>query len=343
MRVDYLRPIAEAGIEIIVVFDGENPPTGADRRLRIYGWKERKKILGRDDDFFPRRNGACRSFGFLLAWRELGENELVIALDDDCEVGADFVEKLQRVFATTQRPQLRTPGVHLNALDAYTGIERPLFPRGFPYSARLNYTTASAVENVRVAPRFNLGLWHQAFDVNAIDKLDRVPWSYDPARLHFESAVIAPGTLISVCSMNMHFRREVIPAVFQFPMNVRITDSWTIDRYGDIWGGFVLKSLMDKAGDFMSVGEPLIRHHHEANISKNIKQEHFAHLVNDEFVATLSDSCAAISRGSYCDMMCHLTEEFERRTENLSPILNAYFRVLVPSLKAWTRALRQTN
>lgn len=33
-----------------------------------------------------------------------------------------------------------------------------------------------------------------------------------------------------------------------------------LQLYGGIWGGFILKSLMDKLGDLMSVGELVISH-----------------------------------------------------------------------------------
>ena len=49
--------------------------------------------------------------------------------------------------------------------------------------------------------------------------------------------------------MNMHFRREVLPATYQLPMHVPVLPDEVIDRYGDIWGGFVLKMLIDIKGD----------------------------------------------------------------------------------------------
>ncbi len=102
------------------------------------------------------------------------------------------------------------------------------------------------------------------------------------------SVVIEKGKLISVCSMNMQFRRELIPVVYQLPMHVEVMPNWVVDRYGDIWGGFILKTLMDLNGENMAVGEPMINHLKEGNYTRNIWQEHVCHLINDEFLQLLA-------------------------------------------------------
>lgn len=49
---------------------------------------------------------------------------------------------------------------------------------------------------------------------------------------------------------------------------------WVVDRYGDIWGGFILKTLMDLRGEALAVGEPMIDHLKEGDFLRNIWQEH---------------------------------------------------------------------
>lgn len=88
--------------------------------------------------------------------------------------------------------------------------------------------------------------------------------------------------------MNMQFRRELIPVVYQLPMHVEVMPNWVVDRYGDIWGGFILKTLMDLNGENMAVGEPMINHLKEGNYTRNIWQEHVCHLINDEFLQLLA-------------------------------------------------------
>lgn len=42
------------------------------------------------------------------------------------------------------------------------------------------------------------------------------------AKLKVPSVIVENEKLISVCSMNMQFRRELIPAVYQLPMHVEV-------------------------------------------------------------------------------------------------------------------------
>ena len=57
-------------------------------------------------------------------------------------------------------------------------------------------------------------------------------------------------------------------------MNVPALPGWVVDRYGDIWGGFILKILMDRRGDALAVGGPMIRHLKDGDDQRNIWQEH---------------------------------------------------------------------
>src|SRR5690606_39788870 len=62
-----------------------------------------------------------------------------------------------------------------------------------------------------------------------------------------------------------------------------------LDRYGDIWGGFILKHLADLRGDAVVAGGPMIRHLKAGDYTRNIWQEHVCHLVNDEFLELRSE------------------------------------------------------
>src|SRR5262249_31245447 len=161
---------------------------------------------------------------------------------DDCMVEElDFAEQVEGALTRKLRPIARGTGSHFNVLNLYRGIgPGPLYPRGFPYSARVGYVEWDFDERVTGTVSFNLGLWKGVFDVNAIDKLKASQWTFRNAELVSDSVVVPPGVLVSVCSMNMQFRRALIPAVYQLPMHIEVAPGWVIDRYGDIWGGFVL-------------------------------------------------------------------------------------------------------
>jgi hypothetical protein len=189
------------------------------------------------------------------------------------------------------------------------------------------------------APAFSLGLWRGAFDINAVDKVPGHPWTFPDAELRAPSVVVEPGRLVSVCSMNMHFRRELIPAAFQLPMHVAVVPDGVIDRYGDIWGGFVLKTLMDVRGDVMAVGEPMVDHLRDGDHVRNTWQENLAHQVNDEFIDVLAEARDELVVDDHLPMVGRLTELLAARAPRCSPLLRRYFATLVPALDAWVGAL----
>ena len=142
--------------------------------------------------------------------------------------------------------------------------------------------------------------------------------------------------------MNMQFRREVIPAAYQLPMHVEVMPGWVVDRYGDIWGGFILKTLMDIKGEAMAAGEPMINHLKEGNYLRNAWQEHVCHMINDEFLNILADAREKIAPSSYLNMMQHLNEIFREHCETVSPLLKPYLVHLVTAMTAWNTALAPT-
>lgn len=338
VNLDYLEPLIDAGARFVVVDDTEGSVRIDHPQFEVFAWPDRQRILGDCEIAIPRRNGACRDLGFYGAWRETDENEIIVALDDDCAVyNPDFASQVERNLGLRPRALAQCKGPHLNILELYEGVPDNLFPRGFPYSARAGHGRAVLNGTIFAEAKFVLGLWRGIFDVNAIDKLEGPAYAYPNAVLKHDSVLVPAGKLVSVCSMNMQFRREVLPAVYQLPMHVPVLPHWVIDRYGDIWGGFILKTLMDIRGDAMVVGEPMIHHLKEGNFHRNIWQEHVCHLVNDEFIALLGEGATRIASADYVSMMEALNEEFRRSTERCSPLLKPYMEHLTRALAAWVR------
>jgi len=340
INLDHLGPLIESGARFVVVDDSPGSIRIDHPQFRVFSWADRERLLGAHDVAIPRRNGACRDLGFVVAWKEADDDEIVVALDDDCVVEEpDFAARVERVLSGDPRPEARVEGLHLNILDCYRDVPDHLYPRGFPYASRVGYQRCRFVSGGRGRVTFSLGLWRDVFDVNAIDKIHGPPFAFPQAELHHESVLVPTGKLVSVCSMNMHFRRSVIPAVYQLPMHVEVMPHWVIDRYGDIWGGFILKVLLDKRGESMAAGGPMIRHLKDGNVQRNTWQEHLCHLVNDEFIDLVLESAGSFGPASHREMMAALTEEFARRTDAASPVLKPYLRHLVAALRAWVAIL----
>lgn len=343
IKLEYFGPLIDAGARFIIVDDSEGSLQLTHPQFTVYNWGDQHRLLGNLEIAIPRRNGACRDFGYYLAWREADPNEVIIAVDDDCIVNPHFVTQVHRALSHEPRPEPFGSDVHWNMLDAYRNPTPNLFPRGFPYTARLGYMPWRFDHTAQGEVKFNVGLWQNIFDVNAVDKLHGPPYIHPEATLLHESVLVPQGVLISVCAGNTHFRKELIPAAYNLVMHCPVLPGWVIDRYGDIWSGFILKRLMDLRGDRMTVGAPMIYHLKEGHFQKNIWQEHLGHLVNEEFIAFLDEAVSAVQPARYLDMMEHLNEEFCRRRQHCSPLLGAYVKELTVTLGAWLQALRKCD
>jgi hypothetical protein len=298
-------------------------------------------MLGALRNAIPRGNGASRNFGFWIAWKESDDEEIVIALDDDCRLYHwDFATKAEEALSTRPRKSARGSGRHFNVLDCYDEVQPHLYPRGFPYSARVTYDPWAIGPEESANVVFNLGLWCGVFDINGIDKLHGPRYTYEQAYLKESSLLVPSGAYISACSMNMHFRRELIPAMYQMLMPVKVMPHWTVDRYGDIWGGFVMKMLVDRAGDRVAIGEPMIEHVKEGDFTRNIRQEHIAHLINDEFIGYIDSAREQIEVTDYLSMMEQLHEHLLKGYQCASSLMARFLDAQLPALRSWIAALK---
>jgi len=341
INLDYFTPLIEQGVRFVVVDDSEGSINVDHPQFEVYNWADRRKMLGSLDIGYPKRNGASRDFGFYVAWKSSDPGEIIVALDDDCQVyHSDFYERVNKTLSSHPRVVATCEGIHLNILDLYAGTPAHLFPRGFPYSSRVDYTGMQIKSAESRNVTFCVGLWKGIFDVNGIDKIKGPAYTHPDAQLKEPSVIVEHGKLVSVCSMNMQFRRELIPAAYQLPMHVEVMPNWVVDRYGDIWGGFILKTLMDLKGEAMALGEPMINHLKEGDFTRNIWQEHICHLVNDEFVDLLLTVKQTVrSNDDYLEMMKEINEGFKENIDKASPIFKPYLKHLCTAMDAWNTSL----
>ncbi len=345
VTLSYLTPLIDRGARFIIVDDTQGSIEINHPQFEVYNWQDRTRLLGANEIAIPRGNGACRNLGLYIAWKEADDDEIIIALDDDCVVeSAEFIEQVQSILTNTKKPSASGLGRHFNIFDLFENSElQSLFPRGFPYSRRLGYIPWTFESTVSGEVLFNVGLWRGEPDINAIDRVTRQRTRFPDARLNCKSVIVPPGVLISACAGNIQFRRAVIPAIYQFPMPVEIMPEWEINRYGDIWGGFILKTLMDLREEFMSIGEPMVHHLRVGAVTENTRKEHLGHLVNEEFLNLLDEVRNTIERANYLDMMTQLQQEFRRLAPSTTPILRFYLTKFAKSLEAWISALRSAT
>ena len=268
------------------VFDG----------TRRQEWYEENGIEAYDH-IVPAASHAETSFGLLYMWA--GEFEYGIFIDDDTRPHGDddfFGRHLENLAFEGEIEAVSSDERWVNVLYQ-NADEHGLYPRGYPYSA-MNETVetdTAAVTDV-VASQ---GLWTNVPDLDAV----RILMDGDlegqaqtrTGREDFEDDfVAAEGNYLTVCSMNLAFEREVIPAFYQLPMD---DNAWDVGRFDDIWSGVFLKRACDVLGKRIYNGRPLCEHNKAARSTFDDLHNEVAGLELNEHLWELIDDAGADADG----------------------------------------------
>ncbi|MFB6352473.1 MAG: alpha-1 4-glucan-protein synthase [Halobacteriales archaeon] len=211
-------------------------------------------------DLIPRRSHAQTSFGLLYLWAN--GFAYGVFLDDDTRPrpGVDFFGRhLENLNDEGPVERVRSDERWVNVLHQ-AADEHGLYPRGYPYGAmgETVETDTATVDDVAVSQ----GLWTAVPDLDAVriladgdlDGQSRTRLSPEDYDGNF---VAAPGQYLTLSSMNLAFRREVVPAFYQLPMD---DNPWGVGRFDDIWSGVFLKRACDVLGRAVVSGRPLCVH-----------------------------------------------------------------------------------
>lgn len=236
--------------DVIVIEDNPTKTFNLPPRVQHVAWDDIEADLGADSWIIPRRTGAIRNYGIMLAGRL--KPDMIVMLDDDClPASNDFLQQ------------------HWSALHA-GGVGEPLFdtmhmldlarngdairPRGFPYGTHKKLTMV------------NHGLWNGVPDLDGRTQL-RVGKMDVSFGKHSEQIPI--GALFPLSAMNVAFRPYMLPAMYQLPMG----QGQPFHRFDDIWCGFIMKKACDAMKIPVRSGWPVIRHVRASDAAKNAEQE----------------------------------------------------------------------
>ncbi|WP_350355461.1 alpha-1 4-glucan-protein synthase [Halorarius litoreus] len=209
----------------------------------------------------PAASHAETSFGLLYLWANDFEYGFFIdddTLPHDTDFFGTHFENLAHEGSVTE---VRSDEQWVNVL--YQNFEEHgLYPRGYPYAAMdetVETDTATLERGDVVASQ---GLWTNVPDLDAVrilmdGDLQGQAQTRTTADDYGEDFVAAEGQYLTVCSMNLAFRREVVPAFYQLPMD---DNEWDVGRFDDIWSGVFLKRACDLLGKQIYNGAPLCEH-----------------------------------------------------------------------------------
>ena len=225
-------------------------------------WYEEQGIA-QYEHIIPAASHAETSFGLLYMWAN-DEFDYGFFIDDDTLPHEDddfFGTHMANLAFEGEIEEVSSDEQWVNVLYQ-NADEHGLYPRGYPYSAmgETVETGATEIEGGQVVA--SQGLWTNVPDLDAVrilmdGDLEGQAQTRTTRDDFGDDFVAARGNYLTVCSMNLAFRREVIPAFYQLPMD---DNEWDVGRFDDIWSGVFLKRACDVLGKRIYNGAPLCEH-----------------------------------------------------------------------------------
>lgn len=234
--------IDENDINLLIMHDSHNSEETdvLDRQIKhgsVFDHNDVKEDLKGNAWIIPQQSSACKSYAILKAW-QMGADR-IFCLDDDClPNGSRWVRQHRINLKSHEQNQV------------YMTIDY-VRPRGVPYLPK---------EPVMLSH----GLWDNVPDVDAVTQLHGYP-SVAGKR----NGAVPKGALFPFCGMNWACNRDAAPLMY-FGLHGK---DWPVDRFDDIWCGFIAKKIMDHLGWAVWSGEPSVEHSRASDPMANLEKE----------------------------------------------------------------------
>ncbi|WP_135852439.1 alpha-1 4-glucan-protein synthase [Halorussus salinus] len=212
------------------------------------------------DHLVPAASHAETSFGLLYLWAN--DFDYGFFIDDDTLPHDEydfFGRHMRNLDYEGEIEAVSSDEQWVNVL--YQNVEEHgLYPRGYPYAAMDETVETDTADISDVVA--SQGLWTNVPDLDAVrilmdGDLQGQAQTRTSTDDYGEDFVAARGNYLTVCSMNLAFEREVVPAFYQLPMD---DNRWDVGRFDDIWSGVFLKRACDVLGKRIYNGAPLCEH-----------------------------------------------------------------------------------
>lgn len=297
-------------------------------------------------EVIPKRAHAETSFGMLVALQR--RSSMVIEVDDDTLPFQehDFIGAHRNAVGGNVKDVVSTSlnfyNVMENLLCSRTEDEKEvrvketLYPRGFPYHKRF-LDVISEKKRVKGKIVLNQGLWFKIPDFDALNILAEGGMEGHPRvrsqSLKEDTIVVDMNNLVTICSMNVGFDTKIIPAFYQMPMKYM-----NIDRFDDIWSGFLVKKVADAMGDYVSLGKPCVIHEKaKRDTFKDLKAEMDGMIVNEKLSQMILDvDKNKIENSDYLSGYQSLAEELKKKLSSHDGWMKDYLDYVFRMMLLWS-------
>jgi len=231
--------IKKHNCKLVIVKDGEKPTVNG---------KTAKEVMSKYTSTLTNFNAGIRNLGFAYVAKFLKDCEVIMTFDDDVAPIGDPIED------------------HLKALEKRVSVSwlstTSEYTRGFPYGIR---NEAEVV--------LSHGVWEGSGDWDAPTQLVMG----EKRKVEFYKGPIPKGVYYPMCSMNLAFKRCLLPYIYHAPWLMGI------HRFDDIFAGILSKREIDKKGWAAVSGYARVNHKKASNPFKNLVNEAPGIMLNESF------------------------------------------------------------
>ncbi len=280
-----------------------------------------------------------RNVGYLMAL-ESGYEVLLSIDDDNYCLGETFT-----TCGLVCGEKLTLPAAHsdngwINFCDMLElQPNSRVFPRGYPY-ARRTQNPAITYSNETGRVRMNVGLWLAEPD------LDAITWLAAPVRAQrftAESCLLGQNTWSPINTQNTALHRDLIVSYYCVRMGYPLA-GMPIDRFGDIFSGYLSQACIRHLGDRIRVGTPIADHRRNShNYLRDLAGEFGGIQVLEPFIEWLHD--AKLEGSSYAETYLALADAIDTQVPHFtgpiwSDATRGFFSQMTNCMRQWVDACR---
>ncbi len=344
-----LEAHGHCGVEVIVIGDLQTPREAAefcgrlDRRgiaVSYWGPDEQRAFLRPFPGLarlLPWRSIQRRNVGYLVAMER--EAEVIISIDDDNFLhDADLLGGHLHVGTEVEVELVDSASGWFNVCSLLeTDPPRRFYHRGFPFSRRFQDEPCMRVrEKRRVA--VNAGLWLGDPDVDTVTRLEE-PFRVTGLRSPPSRIGLMPGTWSPFNSQNTAMLRDLLPFLYLIVADGPrrgLRASFRNFRYDDIWMSYFARAAMDRMGDVVTYGTPLVVQEREPrNFLLDLDRELLPMMLTENLVESLRG--LSLGASSYMELHKELIESLREcvRSSELSADDREFLARVVDGVEIW--------
>lgn len=289
----------------------------------------------------PYNNESRRNIGYLMAMAE-GCERLIVLDDDNFPAKQPMMPAYRRAGASYAGPVVHEPSGYFNVCeDLVSEPARLLFPRGYPFRRRGGHNAPRhrpAPPGCRIG--VNAGLWLSEPDIDATTWLNgkvRATGYAGP-----DPMVLDHDTWSPINTQNTAVARALIPAFLCVPMG-RPMPGGRIERYGDIWAGYFLQTVIAGTDWRVAFGQPLVDHRRNPHdYLADLRHEFWGMQLTDWLLDKLRASFAPVS-SAIEDRVRELADAVQRFSADVVPAYpaeaGAFLVETADTLRDWIDAI----